>query len=204
VGYYMRVFSKGSDAAKLSVIRQRLAKNGLRAQVLVDDEQDQWEAAVLAHPDGREFAAIERNPIAPGALGAEELAEMMDEVSECEPASAARWLKTYLSAAQTIYAFQVLSAADEGDGWAAIRAAMDACQEHAGGISQADGEGFSNEDGFHVLWQFSDSVKGPWWMAVLDDSGRWITYQMDLGNKTHRKAFREGRIPDGVSPSSPD
>jgi hypothetical protein len=203
VGYYMRVFSKGSEPAKLGTIRERLAANGLTVQVLTDDAEDRWEAAVLAHPDGREFAAVERNPVTPGALGADELTEMMDEVSQCEPASAAGWLKAYLSSVKTIYAFQILSSADEGEGWAAIRAAMTACQDHAGGIPQADGEGFSNEDGFHILWQFSDKVAGPWWMAVLDENEQWITYQMDLGNRSHRKAFKEGRIPDGVSPSRP-
>jgi hypothetical protein len=203
MGYYMRVFSKGRQAAKLSEIRERLARNGLPAQVLADEDEDEWETAVLAYPDGREFAAIERNPVAPDGLGAEELAEMMDEVSECEPASAADWVKAYLAGVETIYAFQVLSAADEGDGWAAIRTAMDACEDHAGGIRQADGEGFSNEEGFHVLWQFSDTVSGPWWMAVLDEAGAWVTYQMDLGNEKHRKAFKQGRVPDGVTISRP-
>jgi len=80
---------------------------------------------------------------------------------------------------------------------------MDALREHAGGIQQADGEGFSNEDGFHILWQFSEKATGSWWMAVLDETGKWVTYPMDLGNEKHRKAFKEGRIPPGVSPSRP-
>jgi hypothetical protein len=146
----MRVFSKESKPAQLVVIRGRFAKSGLAAQVLADDAEDQWEAAVLAHSDGREFAAVERNPVTPGALGADELAEMIEEVSGAEPASAVAWLREYLSSVKTIYAFQVLSAADEGDGWAAIRAAMSACQDVGGGITQADGEGFSNEVVFGI------------------------------------------------------
>lgn len=204
MGYYMRLFSKGADPVALGAIRERIAESALTAHVLTDDAEDRWEAAVLAYPDGREFAAVERNPVTPGALGADELTEMIDELSLCEPASAARWLRVYLSSVKTIYAFQVLSAADEGDGWAAIRAAIRACQDHAGGIPQADGEGFSNEDGFHILWQFSDKVTGSWWMAVLDETDKWVTYQMDLGNLEHRKAFKDGRIPDGIVPSRPD
>jgi hypothetical protein len=203
MGYYMRVFSKGTEPARLSSIRERLAGNGSAAKVLTDDPEDQWEAAVLAHSDGREFAAVERNLVTPGALGANELAEMIEQVSRCEPACAAAWINAYLSSVKTIYAFQVLSAADHGDGWAAIHAAMVACRAVAGGIQQADGEGFSNEEGFHILWQFSDKVSGSWWMAVLDEKGAWVTYQIDLGNKLHRKAFKEGRVPDGVSPSTP-
>jgi len=32
----------------------------------------------------------------------------------------------------------------------------------AGGILQADQEGFSNESGHTILWQFSDNVRGAW------------------------------------------
>jgi len=204
VGYYMRVFSKGSNPVELGTIRERLSAAGLKTQVLAEGDEKEWDEAVLAHPNGREFAAIERNPVVPGALGAEEVAEMIDEVSRCPPASAADWLRAYLSSVKTVYAFEVLSGADEDDGWAAIRLAMSVCQDHAGGIRQVDGEGFSNEAGLHILWQFSEDVTGLWWMAVLDENGRWVSYQMDLGNRKHRQAFKAGRIPDGVSASTPE
>ena len=57
--------------------------------------------------------------------------------------------------------------------------------------------GFSNEDGYHVLWQFSDDVDGDWWMAVLQD-GAWQRFKMDLGNESQRLAFKKGEVPDGV------
>ncbi len=63
---------------------------------------------------------------------------------------------------------------------------------------QADGEGFSNEDGDHVLWQFSEDVSGLWWMAVYRE-GAWCPFQMDLGNAEHRSAFFEGRVPPGTA-----
>jgi hypothetical protein len=74
----------------------------------------------------------------------------------------------------------------------------DSIHAQVGGIIQADHEGFTEERGFQILWQFSDSVTGPWWMAVLRD-GKWIRFQMDLGNRKHRKAFLAGKVPDGVT-----
>ena len=65
------------------------------------------------------------------------------------------------------------------------------------GIIQADREGFSDEKGYHILWQFSNSVKRPWWMSVLKD-GQWVRFQMDLGNRKHRAAFFRGQVPAGV------
>jgi hypothetical protein len=64
-------------------------------------------------------------------------------------------------------------------------------------IVQADGEGFTNEDGYHIIWDFSDQVTGPWWMAVLVN-GRWVPFKMDLANRGHREAFLAGRVPAGV------
>ena len=62
---------------------------------------------------------------------------------------------------------------------------------------QADREGFSNEDGYHILWQFSESAKGDWWMGVLRD-GSWTHFQMDLGNLKQRESFFQGLVPDGA------
>ncbi len=63
-------------------------------------------------------------------------------------------------------------------------------------ILQADSEGFSNEGGYHILWQFNDSVEGPWWMGVLRD-GKWTHFEMDLGNQKQRESFLLGLIPEG-------
>jgi hypothetical protein len=66
-------------------------------------------------------------------------------------------------------------------------------------ILQADREGFTNEDGFHIVWQFSDTASGPWWMAVREGDS-WISFQIDLGRADHRAAFLAGRIPRDVKP----
>ena len=63
---------------------------------------------------------------------------------------------------------------------------------------QADGEGFTNEDGYHILWQFGEEVEGPLKMAVLGEDGRWTEFEMDLGDRRQRAAFLAGQVPDGV------
>jgi hypothetical protein len=117
--------------------------------------------------------------------------------SEYEPISAADWLRAYFPIVRTIYAFQVLNTIYSGNGWEVLGAAKNTIWAGAGGVIQADGEGFSNEEGYHILWQFSDDVSGDWWMAVLED-GDWVPFQMDLGDPAHRSAFKAGRVPDGV------
>ena len=98
---------------------------------------------------------------------------------------------------KVIYAFQLLKGTDVSGGWSQLHRLYSAVWNHAGGILQADGEGFSDEGGFTILWQFSDGVSGEWNMGVLKD-GDWVHFQMDLGNEHHRKAFFSGQVPDGA------
>lgn len=114
------------------------------------------------------------------------------------PESAARWLERYLPRVKAIYAFQLLSGADFQGGWAAVHALQSCIWRKRGGILQADGEGFSNEDGYQILWQFADTADGAWNMAVLDKGGIWIPFEMNLGDPEQRTAFLEGRVPEGA------
>jgi hypothetical protein len=92
---------------------------------------------------------------------------------------------------------QVLSGTDHKNGWEILEAVKNRIWKAAPSILQADHEGFSNEEGYHILWQFSDSVDGDWWMAVFQN-GQWHSFQMDLGNQEQRESFFQGQIPDGA------
>jgi hypothetical protein len=35
-------------------------------------------------------------------------------------------------------------------------------------------------------------------MAVLNETGEWTKFQMDLGDRGHRRAFLAGEVPEGV------
>lgn len=119
------------------------------------------EHLTLRHKSGQEIAVIERNPVSEGELGADELQEFLDEVPHHKPDSAAAWLQKYLPTVKVIYAFQLLGGTDVDDGWTPLHRLYQAIWSHAGGILQADGEGFSNEEGYTILWQFAESVTGP-------------------------------------------
>lgn len=195
--YYVRILTPSNAQVHLNQLRDELRDYSLRIELGTDDC---WEQLVLGHPNGTEIAVIERNVVSNGALAEEEIEEFLEESEGLLPESGANWLRDYLPSVGTIYAFQILSGADEGDGWAAIGAMKSLLWNELGGIFQADGEGFTNEDGYHIVWQFSKDVTGPWWMAVLIN-GRWETFQMELGNKEHREQFFAGKIPEGIQAS---
>ena len=125
-----------------------------------------------------------------------EITEFIDEVADLEPESAARWLTAYLPTVKVIYCFQLLSGTDVGDGWEAVHAVQGELWSRLGGIFQAGDEGFSNREGYHIVWQFTDKVTGPWNMAVLEEDGTWTPFEMDLGDRQQRAAFMAGRVPE--------
>lgn len=194
MGYYVRVLSPESKPVSPSLLREAVKPYG----GLVDDLNNPppWKQLVITNAEGDTVCLVDRDEISEGDLVEEEIAEFREGIAESLPTSAAEWLQSYLNSVRTIYAFQVI-AFDE-NGWGIIDAAKAKVWESVGGILQADGEGFTNEDGYHILWQFNDeSAWGEWWMAILRDS-RWHNFKIDLGNEAHREAFKAGEIPAGV------
>jgi len=198
MGYYIRVLSTSSDCIPLSELQSDLDKDKLQATLSNGDmPDDNWTQLILSHGDGIEIALIERNLIQDRTLGSEELAEFAEEVSDCKPANAAKWLLNYFQCVRCIYAFQLLSGTDHKNGWEILEVVKNHIRSFAPSILQADNEGFTNEDGYHIIWQFSESVDGDWWMGVLYDD-QWKHFLMNLGNHKHRESYLKGEIPDDV------
>ncbi len=201
MGYYVRVLSTSAECVSLETLQEVVRNGGFKAELQSENgTHSEWEQIILRHTNGSEIASIERNLVDSDSLGGEEITEFSDEIKNCKPASAVTWLDDYFKRVKCIYAFQVLSGTEKENGWDILDAVKSAIWKVAPGILQADREGFSNEDGYHILWQFSDSVTGSYNMGVLKH-GKWIHFQMDFGNKKHRDAFFNGENPFTASAS---
>jgi hypothetical protein len=195
MGYYIRVLAAKAEEFPIEVLREA-AKPALLEIAAGSDNS--WSELILAHQSGDEIAIIERNPVIDGELGGEEIAEFIEEVSDCKPDSAAAWLQRYLPTIKVVYAFQLLGGTEIDDGWTPLHSVHAKVWNLAGGILQADGEGFCNEDGYTILWQFSDSAEGSWNCAVLGEDGKWVAFRLELGDLEQREAFQRGQVPDGA------
>lgn len=197
--YYIRVFGEKDGIPSLDDMNAAVAASGADAEVTLETgSPEAWEQVILRHRGGVEIAVVERNPVIGGELGREELDEFIAEVGRCKPQSAAEWLRRQLLSTTVIYAFQLLSGTDVDKGWDAVHALQSAVWNACGGVLQADGEGFSNCEGYHILWQFSDNVSGKWQMAVLDEAGKWVPFAMELGDRNQRAYFLAGKVPKGA------
>lgn len=198
MGHYIRILSPSEKIPSITLVQSALADKAPKGHLEVEEgSNDDWTRAILSHESGAVVADIERNTAAAGDMVSEEIEEFLEEIVDCRPKSAADWLTKYLPTVKTIYAFLLLDGREEEQGMDILGVCSTTIQEQVGGIIQADYEGFSDEKGCQILWQFSNSVKGLWWMSVLKD-GQWIRFQMDLGKKKHREAFWRGEVPEGV------
>jgi hypothetical protein len=199
MGYYTRVLTTTDDSVTVSVLSNALKKAGSSAVIQFDGGADaaDWEQLTLTQKGGPEIAMIERSGVEEGSLGEAEIQEFEDELDETLPKSSAAWLRTFFPRVRCVYSFQHLSGSHTDEGFAALRAVRDAVWQLAPAIIQADGEGFTDEDGYQITWDFSDKVKGDWWMGLFK-GGQPVHFQMDLGNSAHREAFRSGLVPEGV------
>src|SRR4029077_2899866 len=86
------------------------------------------------------WATIERNPVGPNTLGAEEVAEFIDSLESGGPPSAVRWLNDFLETVRAIYAVRIYPESMGADLAAieAIEAIRSALRDAVGGIGQWD------------------------------------------------------------------
>jgi hypothetical protein len=160
--------------------------------------EEEWETLLLSSDDEVEVALLERNAVYDGSVGQDEIADFVEDLRECKPESGVEWLTEYLEEVKTVYVFQHLQGVETEEGSNALHALRSTLWERGEAIIQADAEGFTNEEGYHIVWQFSDSVSGPWNMGVMQD-GTWHHFKMDLGDPDHREAFLNGEVPEDLT-----
>jgi hypothetical protein len=197
MSYFIRILGTADPDIRLDHIKDAMARQGLEAQLEVDDDDEPaaWRVINVKGPEGQDLVQIERNPVVAGRLGMVELTEFRGFIQQHQPASAVDWLQRYFDGVQVIYAFEVLNAASADNNFEIVSAIRTAIWDRTGGILQNDNEGFTNEDGFHILWQFDNDATGDKYCAVLNADGSWLRFRMDLGDPFQRMAFLGGELP---------
>ena len=198
MGYYIRVLGTTDPNIHIDELISGLTTEGLTAKFSIDQNEspDNWTIIGIANSTGEELFQIERNPVLDGELGQEELEEFKEIIQDYKPDSAVKWLDNFFDRVKVIYAFQLLNASFEDSNFPIVSSIKTTIWNKTNGILQADNEGFSNTDGYHILWQFSDDVKGEWAMAIINLNGQWTNFTMDLGDLNQRQEFWDGKVPE--------
>ena len=197
--YATRVLSKDDEFPSFEELADFVRTHHPEYRLTIEEgTEEEWESLLLSGTDEVEVALIARCPVYDGSLGQDEIADFVEDLGDAKPENNVRWLEGFLDEVKTVYAFQHLLGAETVDGGNALHALRAMLWERGDAILQADGEGFTNEEGYHIVWQFSDSVSGPWNMGVYKDD-LWHHFTMDLGDPGHRAAFLNGDVPDDLT-----
>ncbi len=143
------------------------------------------------------WATVERNPVGPNTLGAEEVAEFIDRLDSGGPPSASRWLADYLESVRAIYAIRIYPEAMAGNPEAleTVYAIRTTLREAVGGIGQWDGQGFTNDKDQLIWCDPADHPIGLMTAALLDEStGEWIPHELNLSDPEELAAFLRGAV----------
>ncbi len=143
------------------------------------------------------WATVERNPVGPNTLGAEEVAEFIDRLETGGPPSAVRWLADYLEGVRAIYAIRIYpdSMGDDPEAFQAVFAVRTALRNAVGGIGQWDGLGFTNEHDRLIWTDPAWDLSGKSAAAILDESnGKWMPFELDLDNPDELNHFVRGEV----------
>ncbi len=195
MSYYTRVLSKDEESPSAEELADLIHEQHPDYKLTVEEgDEEAWEILLLSSKEDVEIALLERIPV----FDQHDVSEFVEDIEDCKPESGVAWLREYLADVRTIFEFQRLPGADTEEGGNVLHALRSALWERGDAIMQADDEGYTNEDGYHIVWQFSDSVSGPWNMGVLQE-GTWHHFKMDLGDPEHRAAFLNGEMPSDLS-----
>jgi hypothetical protein len=181
MGYFIRVLGIYTDAISAPEMEAALEREGLKATIVADHDDETWSVLDVEAPNGSKLAQIEKNFIFKGCLAQLELEEFRVLIREHQPLSAVEWLDHYFGRIKVVYAFRVLDAALIDFNLEIVHALKRAIWGKSGGLLQHDLEGFSNDEGYHILWQFPDDISGDKYCAVLEN-GVWVKFRMDLGD----------------------
>jgi hypothetical protein len=201
MAYYIRILGVRDPDISLEELS---AAAGLAAKLTVGQKEEvagsgvsaaRWTVVDVANAGGETVTEIERNPVVAGEFGQQELDEFRTLIQGEEPLSAVQWLSDYFNQVTVIYAFRITETTLKDDNYELVIALKSAIWDSVGGVMQSDGEGFTNDQGYLILWQFPDTASGDRYCAVLDDKGEWQRFRMDLGDPFQRMAFRAGEVP---------
>ncbi len=83
VDYYIRVLALSSDVIGIEDLRTELPYD--QRLEIESGSPSEWREVVLKYAGGSDIALIERNPVMPGELGAEEIQEYLEEIQGENP-----------------------------------------------------------------------------------------------------------------------
>ncbi len=197
MGQIVRILTKDDRYIPLNEIRNFLYLKNIKASLKLESGTDEQWKDVSIQCDGMEIFFIERDSVKDDSIAKKEIKEFKKSLKKSYPVTSAEWLKAYLDDVEVIYAIEIFPEIASCNGWDALSSVQNYIfSQLKSAIVQSNNEGFTNEEGLHILWQFnSKNIKGKCYSAILDKSNTWVKFIMDLSDFDQTEDFQDGIIP---------
>ncbi len=202
MGYLIRILGKEDPDLHINELVDALKGEGLSAELHFDLEEkpENWTIIDVFDTEARHIAQVQRNAVTKKSEASAEISILKKNIQKCKPTSAIKWIEDFFSKTKVMYLVFLLEDALEDNNPEIINCIKATLRDRTKGIIQADDEGFSNEEGFFILWQFNEDIVGELDCAVLDADGNWETFTMDLADAIQRVEFKSGQVPLNAKP----
>ena len=202
MGNCIRILGTLDPDIHINDLVESLTAAGISAGIDFDlsESPSQWTILEISNENGELLAQLEREPVSEQSEGEKEIRYLKEIIDGRKPASAVKWLIKYFENVKVVYTFRLLDIAYDEENLEIIAIIKNCIWEKAGGILQADNEGFTNEEGYYILWQFPDEVSGECNCAIESKPGVWETFKIDLDDAIQRQEFKSGEVPRNSEP----
>ena len=196
--FFIRLFSITKKRLSREVLLGAFAGTKLSKGLSIEEESTDTHNQFLIKKNKREIAIIVE--LFPKFKNADQLKlkEIIEKIKYKKPFNANKWLRKYLKKTEVIYEFLPLYELEKQEDWDIITEIYQEAWVFLRGIFQIKNEGFTNESGDIILWEFPFSAAGKRVMASRSFTGRWKTFIMDLESTAQRKKFFKGKVPKNV------
>ena len=200
MAYSLRILGKVNPVITVNDIHEKLAEENLQADFHIQQgTADNWTQIIFRSIKGTDLVLIEKTDIEPGARGEEQMQAFKDAVYGDKPDNAAAWLINYFDQIKVVYTLEMVSPEiTEENYWDIVTELKMLFWDNTHGIFLGDHDGFSNEDGFLILWHFDENASGSRYVGTLDENGEWVNYEIDLANEQQREQFLAGKLPENL------
>jgi hypothetical protein len=202
--FHMLFFALKDTAVSVDNIVDWLQDAQVDGEIESEEEEypGSWTNMTLYLVTGQPVVEIEKFSHDEGTLTEkiqETVRQLLDHENHVKPASAVKWLCQFMKRVKVIYEFRPMQAINSDAGWEIFNEVWMNLRHTETGIVHLDGEGFTNEEGCQITWEYPGEESGELKVAVLNEKGEeWIEYIIDLANQEQKELFMAGKAPDNT------
>ncbi|MDY0132009.1 MAG: hypothetical protein RBR53_05000 [Desulforegulaceae bacterium] len=195
MSYLTRLFCPGKKRISAQALKKGIANEPLGKLLNFEDEKTNTNNQIIIRKKNLELLIIIELLPQENQEDKLKLKNIIEYSKTKLPGKNMKWVKKYISKSKYIYEFIPLFDFRTEKDFEILTLIQREAWVYSRGIFQFFGEGFTNESGDLVLWDYPFSITGKRFAAIKDFTKRWKTFEMTLESLSQRKYFFKGKVP---------